>query len=149
MEKKIYVQFFHNKKATNQSVHKQVRKVYSLPKVDNASGGFRVKRYNPIYKEEVYQLSAIEGFSTKGLDKSLKNPVLISEIEESKNLSPTQEYKKFKDIIYFDEWRVIKLPEKLQDKILSLRYCIGTKDRFYTSILMPTQTFRPFLCFSF
>jgi hypothetical protein len=45
--------------------------------VSAPSGGFRIKRKNPLTGEIVYQVSSIEGFATRGYDEAIKDPVLI------------------------------------------------------------------------
>ena len=56
---KLFKDFFHTDKIKNDSSHKQVRKDYSLPVVSAPSGGFRIKRKNPLTGETVYQVSCI------------------------------------------------------------------------------------------
>ncbi len=137
----LFKQFFHQNKVENHSNHKQVRKEYSLPIIASASGGFRIKRKNISSNEDVYQLSAIEGFATKGYSKDLKNPALIDQLFSSKNISPIDKTDSFIDTIYFDEWRNITIPTELQNKIISLQFAIGSKDRFYSKVELPISVF--------
>lgn len=129
----------------NAGRHKSVRKVYSLPVVSAPSGGFRVKRENPMTKETVYQVSSVAGFATKGLDSSLKQEAPIDELQKSKNIAPVgalyQEPPA--SVVDFDEWREIDLSDsQLESKISSLRYAIGSKVRFHIRVQMPFQNFR-------
>ena len=67
---KLFKAFFHTDKIKNDSHHKQVRKDYSLPIVSNPSGGFRIKRKNPLTDETVYQVSSIaDGGYACGFEK--------------------------------------------------------------------------------
>ena len=67
---KLFKAFFHTDKIKNYSHHKQVRKDYSLPIVSNPSGGFRIKRKNPLTDETVYQVSSVaDGGYACGFEK--------------------------------------------------------------------------------
>ncbi len=134
--------FFHKNKVKNTSHHKHVRKDYSLPIIANASGGFRIKRKNAVTNENIYQLSAIEGFATKGYSNDLKQPMLIDQLFNSKNIAPIDKAIDSNNIIYFDEWRKINIPTELQNKITSIEFAIGSKDRFYTKLELPTDVFK-------
>ncbi len=134
----LFKEFFHIDKIKNSSQHKQVRKEYSLPIVSNPSGGFRIKRKNPLTDEVIYQVSSIEGFATKGYDESLKNPVLIDELKSSPNIASLDgKQAEVDNVCYFDTWKEITIPEELQEKLISLSYAIGTKDRFNIRVSMP------------
>ncbi|KAF3978786.1 MAG: hypothetical protein HFP77_00120, partial [Methylococcales symbiont of Iophon sp. n. MRB-2018] len=68
---KLFKAIFHaDKNNNNNNLHKQVRKEYSLPIVSAPSGGFRIKRKNPLTGEVVYQVSAIaDGGYACGFEK--------------------------------------------------------------------------------
>lgn len=66
----LFKEFFHTDKIKNNNQHKQVRKEYSLPIVSNPSGGFRIKRRNPLTDEVIYQVSCIaDGGYACGFEK--------------------------------------------------------------------------------
>ncbi len=129
--KQLFEEVFKTNKIKNESQHKQVRKDYSLPVVSAPSGGFRIKRKNPITNETVYQVSSIEGFSTKGYGENLKNPVFMDGLKNSPNIASLDgKQVEVDNTCYFDEWREIAIPEELQENLISLSYAIGSKDRF-------------------
>jgi len=134
--KALFNEFFHTNKIQNPHAHKQVRKIYSLPIVSAPSGGFRIKRINPVTNKSEYQVSGIEGFATKGYDKLLKTPALIDQLEKSKNIAPLEPTSKVEDVCYFDNWKRIKLPDGLDDKLIFIEYAIGSKDRFTIRVCM-------------
>ncbi|CAB5506478.1 type II-B CRISPR-associated RNA-guided endonuclease Cas9/Csx12 [Bathymodiolus thermophilus thioautotrophic gill symbiont] len=139
----LFQDFFCEGKIKNSSKHKQVRKEYSLPIVSNPSGGFRIRRKNPLTGEIVYQVSSIEGFATQGYDKTLKNPVLINGLKNSPNIASLDGRQvEVDNICYFDEWKEITIPEALEKKITFLSYAIGTKDRFNIRVSMPFKNFK-------
>ena len=127
----------------NKDSHHKVRKKYSLPVVSAPSGGFRIKRENPLTGETVYQVSGIEGFATKGYDETLKTPVLIDELAKSANIAPLDgRQKQMENVCYFDEWKDINLTPELAKKITSLSYSIGSKDRFNIRVSMDFVKFK-------
>lgn len=139
----LFEDFFHTDKISNENQHKQVRKNYSLPIVSAPSGGFRIKRKNPLTNEVIYQVSSIEGFATKGYDESLKNPVLIDELKSSPNIASLDgKQVEVDNVCYFDTWKEIAIPEELQEKLISLSYAIGSKDRFNIRVSMPFDEFK-------
>ena len=144
---KLFEEFFHTNKIKNPKKHRRVRKDYSLPVVSGPSGGFRIKRKNPITDELVYQVSSIKSFSTKGYDSELKQVVLIDNLRTSRNISTIKEQFQAPpnedDICYFDQWREISpLPADLKEKITSLYYAINSKDRFRIRVEMPFKYFQ-------
>ena len=127
----------------NKDSHHKVRKKYSLPVVSAPSGGFRIKRENPLTGDTIYQVSGIEGFATKGYDETLKTPVLIDELAKSANIAPLDgRQKQMENVCYFDEWKDIKLTPELTGKIDSLSYSIGSKDRFNIRVSMSFDKFK-------
>ena len=127
----------------NKDSHHKVRKKYSLPVVSAPSGGFRIKRENPLTGDTIYQVSSIEGFATKGYDETLKTPVLIDELAKSANIAPLDgRQKQMENVCYFDEWKDIKLTPELTGKIDSLSYSIGSKDRFNIRVSMSFDKFK-------
>ena len=140
---KLFKAFFHTDKMSNKNQHKQVRKEYSLPIVSAPSGGFRIKRKNPLTGEAVYQVSSIEGFVTKGYDKTLKHPVLIDKLKNSPNIASLDgKQVEVDNIYYFDDWKEIQIPKELEEKIIFLSYAIGSKNRFNIRISMLFDRFK-------
>lgn len=134
--KDLFNEFFHSDKIQNPHAHKQVRKNYSLPVVTAPSGGFRIKRTNPVTSEPIYQVSGIEGFATKGYDKTLKTPALIDQLSQSKNIAPLEPIGKVEGACYFDDWRRIKLLDEFDVNVVFIEYAIGSKDRFNIRVCM-------------
>jgi CRISPR system subtype II-B RNA-guided endonuclease Cas9/Csx12 len=140
---KFFQNFFHADKMLNKNKHKQVRKEYSLPIASSPSGGFRIKRKNPLTGEVVYQVSSIEGFATKGYDKTLKNSIFINGLKNSSNIASLDgKQVEVDNVCYFDEWKKVTTPEVLEKKIISLSYAIGSKDRFNIRISMSFDRFK-------
>ncbi|CAC9560633.1 hypothetical protein [uncultured Gammaproteobacteria bacterium] len=108
---KLFKEFFHTDKVSNKSQHKQARKEYSLPIVSAPSGGFRIKRKNPLTNEVIYQVSSIKGFKYAGMNSDLSESIVNPQLEKSKNVAQIGEVKKQinDDFIYFDEWRKVKV----------------------------------------
>ncbi|CAC9599502.1 hypothetical protein [uncultured Gammaproteobacteria bacterium] len=140
---KLFKEFFHTDKVSNKSQHKQVRKEYSLPIVSAPSGGFRIKRKNPLTNEVIYQVSSIEGFAAKGYDKTLKNLIFINGLKNSSNIASLDgKQVEVDNVCYFDEWKKVTIPEVLEKKIISLSYAIGSKNRFNIRISMSFDRFK-------
>jgi len=126
----LFKAFFHTDKLKNQHTHKQIRKDYSLPIVSAPSGGFRIKRKNPVTQEPVYQVSGIEGFATKGLDSELQKPAHIDQLMQSENIAALETMHKIEHACYYDEWRSIPVPDELAEQVDLIEFALGSKDRF-------------------
>lgn len=127
--------------------HSKTRRVYSLPVIASASGGFRIKRQgedgNP-----VYQLHEIEGTVGKGFAVNhglidWNEVVYITQLRESANLTPLKG--RFRpepeSFVAFDQWLAIEIPETLADSVTALQFCPATKDRMYIRVTQPLSVF--------
>jgi len=139
--------FKSNFKYGSQRAHNKTRRVFSLPRIDAPSGGFRVRRITPD-QQSVWQLMSIEGLSSCGFqvskgkihwDQTMPIRQLVTEnLTEVKArfFAGTGEY------ISFDHWLQIK-----QDysEIISLEMAPGTKDRRYLRITQPYSVFHKWI----
>ncbi|MCC5816491.1 MAG: hypothetical protein JJT78_17200, partial [Leptospira sp.] len=95
--------------------HQKVRKVFSLPVIDNPSGGFRIKRKN-FDGTEIYQVATADdgyaaGFPIIGENLEIHNSkkgIALPGIEKAKTISAlqnktggTEEY------VFMDDWREV------------------------------------------
>ena len=127
--------------------HGAVRKVYSLPVVAVASGGFRARRYTPD-KKPVWQLMSVEGYAAQGFELGdngkLGEPATLPLLQHSPSLvAANSRYRAHPTVICrFDEWRDIAVDRKQYPWLLRLEYAPGTQDRFYVRATLPFAEFR-------
>ena len=141
----LFEEFFRKGKMQSTGRHRKVRKVFSLPVVSNPSGGFRIKRKNPLTGEEVYQVSSVEGFAAKGLSGDLSSKILINELRDSNSIAEvgvifSQPPDSF---CYFDEWRKVEITcTDLRKKVTALYYAPGSGGRFHIRVAMSFANFK-------
>jgi CRISPR system subtype II-B RNA-guided endonuclease Cas9/Csx12 len=95
--------------------HQKVRKVFSLPVIDNPSGGFRIKRKN-FDGSELYQVATADdgyaaGFPYIGGTVAIHNSkkgIALPGLEKAKTISPMQnKNREAEEFVFMDEWREV------------------------------------------
>lgn len=122
--------------------HAGVRRVFSLPIVKTASGGFRIRRKG-LDGEPVYQLQAINDRFTSGFELNAKGRIdwkkpSILPMYATRNLTPLEEDQKYRDVDYAsaDRWEIIGQAEGV-----TIEMCPATKPRPSFRITQPAESF--------
>lgn len=133
-------------------IRKKVRTVFSLPRIKNPSGGFRIKRKSFDRQISTYQLVETEGFSTQGFPLDQDNKPIIrkdqsvpmKQLLASRNITAQGQEKQeiSGSIIAYDEWVEIQLPEQYRSTIQRLWISPGTQDRFVYKVQIGMEFFR-------
>ena len=127
--------------------HRKTRRVYSLPMIGNPSGGFRIKRRTP-RGEEVWQLVAIEGLTSRGL-RVLDGEILWNSAQPIEQmLSPkiTALKSRYQEDtgkhVDFNHWLEIEaeLPE-----VTAVEMAPGSLARAYIKVTQPLEQFNAWL----
>lgn len=122
--------------------HAGVRRVFSLPVIKSASGGFRIRRQG-IHGEPVYQLQAISDRFTSGFELNEKGGVnwkkpSILLAYATRNLTPLDEDQKYSEVDYAsaDRWEIIGEADGI-----TVEMCPATKPRPSFRITQPAESF--------
>lgn len=122
-------------------VHAGVRRVFSLPIVKSASGGFRIRRKD-WQGGAVYQLQAIQDRFTSGFEYGKagidwKKPSILA-MYATQNLTPIDDDQKYRKVDYVaaDQWEVIA-----EDRGVKIEMCPATKPRPAFRITQPVGDF--------
>src|SRR5699024_9867767 len=127
--------------------HRKTRRVYSLPVIGNPSGGFRIKRRSS-KGEEVWQLVAIEGLTSRGL-RVLDGEILWNSAQPIEQmLSPkiTALKSRYQEDtgkhVDFNHWLEIEaeLPE-----VTAVEMAPGSLARAYIKVTQPLEQFNAWL----
>jgi len=134
--------------AGSDRAHNKTRRLYSLPIIDAPSGGFRIKRQNGD-GTSIYQLHAIEGTPAKGftVTKGKINWDQLAPIEQlrqSDNVTPVggRFVSSTDDVVLFDRWLVIQLPDEMSKLVQEVQICPATKSRMYLRVTQPLSIFK-------
>ncbi len=127
--------------------HRKTRRVYSLPMIGNPSGGFRIKRRTP-RGEEVWQLVAIEGLTSRGL--RVKNGQILwnspQPIEQMLSPNVTALNSRYQEntgeYVDFNHWLNIHVDSP---EVLSVEMAPGSLARAYIKVTQPLTQFNEWL----
>lgn len=124
--------------------HDKTRRVFSLPRVDSPSGGFRICRRTPDGRK-TWQLHAIEGSPAAGFGVydgkiNWSDTVLLSQLRDSQNVVPVggRYSEPPEQIVGFTDW--LPITQELPG-VTQLEMAPGTKDRCYIRITQPFSEF--------
>lgn len=128
--------------------HKKTRRVFSLPRIDNPSGGFRIRRKSPdgiaVWQLHAISNSASAGFAVEQGTIKWDSPVLLSALRKSNNVVPLNG--RFEEppeqILPFNTWLAVDCKD---ERLVRLELSPRTKSRPYARITQPFDVFQDWL----
>ena len=128
--------------------HQKTRRVFSIPRLEAPSGGFRIRRQaedgTQVWQTHCIDKSAAKGLSvTDGLIE-WNRTVLLDQLRNSKNITPLGgRYESTPDqFVPFDLWLQI---QTTNSDVTSIEMAPGTKDRSYIRITQPFEKFKQWI----
>ena len=113
--------------------HAPVRREFSLPAIDNPSGGFRIRRTN-LFGNELYQVHAINakkycGFASAGSNVDWSKGILFNELQHENLTECGGRFITSADVTPMSEWRKVVAEDNL-----SIWIAPGTEGRRYVRV---------------
>lgn len=113
--------------------HAPVRREFSLPVIDNPSGGFRIRRTN-LFGNELYQVHAINakkyrGFASADSNVDWANGILFNELQHENLTECCGRFITSADVTPMSEWRKVVTEDNLRIWIAP-----GTEGRRYVRV---------------
>ncbi len=134
LEQRIRKYFLPDEDLNARCRHHRVRKVFSLPRLTDPSGGFRVRRRTPegwCWQHIQTDGAVFSGFVADGQGGAdFKKPVLAPKLLASRNLVPDgHRFQASVPVVPMSEWRECAVPQNLNVAIRSLRIRPGSEGR--------------------